>query len=619
MPLEQLQNGSTFLDQRTKINTAFSEVDSLGERSTALEAKEQPAGGSTGDVLTKVSGTNYDAAYVSPSDLSVLATGAADSRQMSGWTSSIDGLVGDDYGYGSNIELAREFQKDTVIKSISDHRKNIERGNVNLFAGGFFPSLYIQLPASDSAIESNTRLIDPDFYDISFEVVSESTSNNSTIISQSLSSNTASREMQIFHDTTNSAIVVIVRGVTKTLLYTGSHKGKYRVKFSASEQELTLWKDGVIMARQSSAATGTASEPTATTVLTARHISGDPAQYSNGYAGGVLRDFKIYKKKQIVILGASIMNGAFSDTNEAVKYLHTIGSSIMDLKEFAVGGNKTSDTLAALPATLAAVTEPSLFVIHIGGNNVSAGRPFATSTSSAISSHYSELVDIITQIKAAGHEVCIASLTYRAYPNLTNENQGSLPYNKSIYEPLIRSESPEWWDYKNNKPVLDLYQWSKDNQNYLQADGVHYTAEGYAALRGYILDTISAHYEADFYSANLDNYDGTETQYSSTTGESGSMSGVGVSLYDTYIGIGGKKAYGIVTEGIGSQLLLKNKSGAVISAGAIVDASDLAQVFFDSAGLLSESVDALPTGSKWRLLNGGTAPADATKHFVRVL
>ncbi len=61
------------------------------------------------------------------------------------------------------------------------------------------------------------------------------------------------------------------------------------------------------------------------------------------------------------------------------------------------------------------------------------------------------------------------------------------PYVLQIYDPLIQQYCPAWYDEKQGKGLLDGYGLIFKNQNYLAADGIHFTGSGYRAWREQLL------------------------------------------------------------------------------------------------------------------------------------
>lgn len=490
-----------------------------------------------------------------------------------------------------------------------------KRSSVSLFLRG----------TSSSAVETNQRLInDPrDHFDVEIPILSEPTVSTLTLISQNLSATGSSREFQIYYNKSGNEFVAFVGGASYAMPVTAPLKGSvFRFRLSGRLNVLSASRDGVVFYTTTSGFSGANSEPTATTTISARN-NGSAVLYSGG-SDTVIADVNIRTKpRKIVVLGASIMNGAFNNPVESVSYNHSIGSNLGDLAEYAVSGDTISDTVAALPAILAAETEPCLFIMHIGGNDVSETRPYNTAAINRLDNLENGLIEVINTAKAAGHDFALANLTYRNYSDIRLDgSNGSLPYNYNIVEPLIRELTPEWWNFETDRPILDLYQWAFDNQNLMQGDGIHYTESGYDALREHILCVLADNYpKVSGYFIPLDSgsmiepfysYDGTE--YNANL--------INFNPWDWFAGsASGEPILNFASseiEGVGGQLMLKNISGGVLAYGHYATDSELRQVFWDSAGVLTESVDALPVGSIWRSVNGGTVPVNATKMFVRV-
>lgn len=490
-----------------------------------------------------------------------------------------------------------------------------KRSSVSLFLRG----------TSSSAVETNQRLIaDPkDHFDVEIPILSEPTASSPTLISQNLSATGSSREFQIYYNKAGNEFVAFIGGTSYAMPVTAPLKGSvFRFRLSGRLNVLSASRDGVVFYTTTSGFSGANSEPTATTTISARN-NGSAVLYSGG-SDTVIADVNVRTKpRKIVVLGASILNGAFNSPVESVSYNHAIGSNLGDLAEYAVSGDTPADTLADLPAILAAETEPCLFVMHNGGNVVSETRPYITAPIKRLDDLENNLREIIKTAKAAGHDFALANLTYRNYSDiLPDGSNGSLPYNDNIIEPLIRELTPEWWNFETDRPVLDLYQWAFDNQALMQADGIHYTGPGYDALRERILGILADSYpKVSGYFIPLDSgsmiepfcsYDGTE--YSANL--------ISFNPWDWFAGSArGESILNFASseiEGVGGQLLLKNISGGILTDGHYATDAELSQVFWDSTGVLTTSVDALPVGSMWRSVNGGTVPVNATKMFIRV-
>ena len=127
-------------------------------------------------------------------DKYVKASGSQALRKLGGWAKDIDGLKGPDYDYGSNLDLARSYQDFTVGAQISNFKSSTQTADEDFNVSS---RLFIKQASSASGFEAGQRLIDPDYYDISFTVDVVSTGSLPSVISQSISATASSREMQI--------------------------------------------------------------------------------------------------------------------------------------------------------------------------------------------------------------------------------------------------------------------------------------------------------------------------------------------------------------------------------------------------------------------------------------
>jgi lysophospholipase L1-like esterase len=151
----------------------------------------------------------------------------------------------------------------------------------------------------------------------------------------------------------------------------------------------------------------------------------------------------------------------------------------------AISGWSSRHVLAALPAFLKEHRHARYVAIHIGGNNVSAARPYPGGADRL----GRELEQILRQIREAGKLPILARLTYRAYkakgkkPGVPPEANGSGPYVKKLYDPLIRKHCPDFYDAKEGRGTVDLYGYFKAHSEEIGGDGIHLRGTGYASWR----------------------------------------------------------------------------------------------------------------------------------------
>lgn len=140
----------------------------------------------------------------------------------------------------------------------------------------------------------------------------------------------------------------------------------------------------------------------------------------------------------------------------------------------AIGGWKSEDLRKALPGFLKDHPDASYVGIHIGGNNVTAKRPYPGGEDEL----RANLTAILDMIKDSGKIPIMARLTYRAYKNVPPEENGSGPYNTHVYDPLVRQYCPDFVDPKTGIGVVDGYSWFKAHPDELRPEGVHLTDKG---------------------------------------------------------------------------------------------------------------------------------------------
>ncbi len=143
----------------------------------------------------------------------------------------------------------------------------------------------------------------------------------------------------------------------------------------------------------------------------------------------------------------------------------------------AVSGWKTDNLLKALPGFLEEHPDASYVCIHIGGNNVSANRPYPGGAETL----QSELESILKTIADSGKIPILSRLSYRAYksdPPVPPEDNGSGPYVQAIYDPLIKEYCPRFYDPVRERGVVDAYTWFKEHPEELSSDGIHVNDAG---------------------------------------------------------------------------------------------------------------------------------------------
>lgn len=196
---------------------------------------------------------------------------------------------------------------------------------------------------------------------------------------------------------------------------------------------------------------------------------------------------------RFIWFGASITSGAIQEVGTAA-YKASIDAAYpghtTEVYDESVGGWTAADLHANIDAILATYTaaQNTYCIVEIGGNEVTANRPYATDT------HLVQLaadIDyVLAAITAKGFIPVLSDLTFRDYFDLcfAKEQDGSRPYNVNI----IRSRVAPAWKYASGKPFVQLYDITRNNYIpwFTAPENIHPNSVGNAGLRQHWMDTV---------------------------------------------------------------------------------------------------------------------------------
>ena len=86
---------------------------------------------------------------------------------------------------------------------------------------------------------------------------------------------------------------------------------------------------------------------------------------------------------------------------------------------------------------------------------------------------------ILSYIRGAGKVPILLRMTYRN----VNGRDPLAPFNRSVYDPLIKKYSPAWFDHSAGRGTVDPHGFLKANPQLMAADGIHLNSRGYKAFR----------------------------------------------------------------------------------------------------------------------------------------
>jgi len=142
----------------------------------------------------------------------------------------------------------------------------------------------------------------------------------------------------------------------------------------------------------------------------------------------------------------------------------------------AVGGWTTKSLRKNLLYILKAHPYACYVTIHIGGNDISSQVPYPGYAKPDVIRE--NLEAICEMVWASGKIPIVARLSYRAYPRVPPEENGSLPYVLNICDPVIRKWCPAFYDEQKGRGVVDAYGWFKKHVDELTPDGIHVNNKG---------------------------------------------------------------------------------------------------------------------------------------------
>ena len=187
-------------------------------------------------------------------------------------------------------------------------------------------------------------------------------------------------------------------------------------------------------------------------------------------------------------LGASIQEQAVRHDSFKALVKERFGGDPV-LFNRAVGGWASRDLRRHLPAILAEHPHARFVLVHIGGNDVSAQRPYPGGADSL----RANLKAVISGITAAGKVPMLARLSYRRYrssPKVGPEKNGSLPYVIKVYDPLILEHTPWLYDAATARGSMDAYGWFHAHPDALKPDGIHPNVAGRDAFNRLWVDAV---------------------------------------------------------------------------------------------------------------------------------
>lgn len=205
---------------------------------------------------------------------------------------------------------------------------------------------------------------------------------------------------------------------------------------------------------------------------------------------GAVRDLGLYAfspdglDDYWLCVGASIQERGVNNTAFKSHIRDVVGRDPV-IFNVSIGGYTTDDWYDGYPNNLLkqvldAHPRARYVAIHIGGNNVTDQRPYVdAATDPGDKNMADDLAGIIDQVISAGRYPLVSRISFRDYPSPdpvnagANPENGALPYNIAIVDPLIANRVPEQINAATGVSFIDAYAYFAERQSLLSSDGVH--------------------------------------------------------------------------------------------------------------------------------------------------
>lgn len=189
------------------------------------------------------------------------------------------------------------------------------------------------------------------------------------------------------------------------------------------------------------------------------------------------------RNQYFLVIGASITESAGRHTSWKQTINTRLGANYQPvIFNWAFSGDNTQGILNKLTGFLQAHPNASYVMIETGGNDITQNRPltYAKSLEANYLNQVSNARAIVQKVKDEGKIPVLSRISFRDYKNVNpvnggaNQEFGSLPYNFEN-DKIIKDMTPLFWDATERRGILDFYQLTLNNQQWLLPDdGTHF-------------------------------------------------------------------------------------------------------------------------------------------------
>jgi len=199
------------------------------------------------------------------------------------------------------------------------------------------------------------------------------------------------------------------------------------------------------------------------------------------------------EREVVIMMGSSIVEQPFgqdlTQTNSQVMArLAENGVNNIDFYGYGFSGQTVGGILPAVSNALEVFPQAHI-VIMIGGNDVTRDRAYASRTAEQAANFTRDLDNLVARFEGIEDQLFLVPLTYSSYnePQMFEDgSRGVEPFNVYEYLPRI----PESQLNVDGNPVLDMFNFTRNNRITLGSDGIHFNRFGLDQQRLFIADRI---------------------------------------------------------------------------------------------------------------------------------
>lgn len=211
---------------------------------------------------------------------------------------------------------------------------------------------------------------------------------------------------------------------------------------------------------------------------------------------------------RVVFVGASLIERTFGQSlvtpHAAATAIFKNAGLNVDVFGYGWSGYTLANGTPKVTEALAAFGSRTLFVVELGGNNISAQIPYSGQSAGALATLGTLFDGLVSACAGRMADVILCPETFRTYevdPTVTggkddvflNEAKGAQPFNDAIFIPKIAAAQPATLN-SNGRPVVDLYHATRNIYDLFvdHSDGIHpQKPQGIRAFIGIFADRMA--------------------------------------------------------------------------------------------------------------------------------